>query len=320
MSCEHSHLDGAYVLGALSPGERQEFERHLLGCEECSRSVRELAGLPGLLALVEAEDLEVVVHAAVAAPGMARQVGVDGTARAYFQGLLKLTLIDTFCLALGLAAIGVPGAFALGLMAAVLAWVPFVGSVIGCARLERTGLLWIDAHGDFNTPETSPSGNIHGMPLAALCGLGPKRLVDLVRPGAKLRPEDVVLIGIRDLDEQEKRLMRAAGVTVYTMKEIDSRGLPQVAAEALQQVGGLSRVHVSFDADVLDPEIAPGVGTPVPGGLTYREAHLLMELLADSGRITSLDLVEVNPILDRSNLTANTLVGLTASLLGKKIY
>jgi len=195
-----------------------------------------------------------------------------------------------------------------------------IGSVIGCARLERTGLLWIDAHGDFNTPETSPSGNIHGMPLAALCGLGPKRLVDLVRPGAKLRPEDVVLIGIRDLDEQEKRLMRAAGVTVYTMKEIDSRGLPQVAAEALQQVGGLSRVHVSFDADVLDPEIAPGVGTPVPGGLTYREAHLLMELLADSGRITSLDLVEVNPILDRSNLTANTLVGLTASLLGKKIY
>jgi arginase len=195
-----------------------------------------------------------------------------------------------------------------------------IGSVIGCSRFERTGLLWVDAHGDFNTPETSPTGNIHGMPLAALCGLGSRRLVDLVRPGAKLRPEDVVLIGIRDLDEQEKRLMREAGVTVFTMKEIDSRGLPKIAEEALQRVGGLSRVHVSFDADVLDPEIAPGVGTPVPGGLTYREAHLLMELLSDSGRITSLDLVEVNPILDRSNLTANTLVGLTASLLGKKIY
>jgi len=195
-----------------------------------------------------------------------------------------------------------------------------IGSVVGCSRLERTGLVWVDAHGDFNTPETSPSGNIHGMPLAALCGRGPSRLVDLVRPGAKLRPEDVVLIGVRDLDDQEKRLMREAGVTVHTMKEIDSRGLPRIAEETLARLAGLSRIHVSFDADVLDPEIAPGVGTPVPGGLTYREAHLLMELFADSGRITSLDLVEVNPILDRGNLTANTLVGLTASLLGKKIY
>ena len=195
-----------------------------------------------------------------------------------------------------------------------------IGSVTGCSRLERTGVVWVDAHGDFNTPEISPSGNIHGMPLAALCGHGPPRLVDLVQPGAKLRPEDVVLIGVRDLDEREKRLMRAAGVTVFTMKEVDSRGLPKIAAETLKRVGNLPRVHVSFDADVLDPEIAPGVGTPVPGGLTYREAHLLMELFADSGRITSLDLVEVNPILDRANRTANTLVGLAASLLGQKIY
>jgi arginase len=195
-----------------------------------------------------------------------------------------------------------------------------MGSVTGCSRKERTGVIWVDAHGDFNTPETSPSGNIHGMPLAALCGLGDERLVDLGWPGAKIRPEDVVLIGVRDLDEEEKRLMREARVTVYTMKEVDRMGIPRIAEEALSRLSGLSRVHVSFDADVLDPEIAPGVGTPVLGGLTYREAHLLMELFADSGKITSLDMVEVNPILDRENLTANTLVGLAASLLGKKIF
>lgn len=195
-----------------------------------------------------------------------------------------------------------------------------IGSITGCSRLERTGVVWVDAHGDFNTPETSPSGNVHGMPLAALCGYGSRRLVDLVRPGAKIRPEDVVLIGVRDLDTEESRLMRDAGVTVFTMKEIDSRGLTKVAEETLRTVGNLPRVHVSFDADALDPEVAPGVGTPVLGGLTYREAHLLMELFADSQRITSLDLVEVNPILDRENRTANTLVGLAASLLGKTIY
>jgi len=195
-----------------------------------------------------------------------------------------------------------------------------IGSVTGCSRRERTGLIWVDAHGDFNTPESSPSGNVHGMPLAALCGHGPSELVDLVWEGAKIRPEDVVLIGIRDLDRKERELMREAGVTVYTMKEIDQLGLSRIAEETLRQIGDLPRVHVSFDADVLDPEVAPGVGTPVPGGLTYREAHLLMELFADSGRITSLDLVEVNPILDRENRTANTLVGLAASLVGKKIF
>jgi len=195
-----------------------------------------------------------------------------------------------------------------------------IGSVVGCGRGQRTGVVWVDAHGDFNTPESSPSGNIHGMPLAALCGYGDRRLVDVGGPGAKVRPEDVVLIGIRDLDARERELMREAGVTVYTMKEIDQVGLSAVARQTLEKLGGLPRLHVSFDADVLDPEIAPGVGTPVPGGLTYREAHLLMELFADSRRVTSLDLVEVNPILDRANRTANTLVGLAASLLGKKIY
>jgi len=195
-----------------------------------------------------------------------------------------------------------------------------IGSVTGCSRRQRTGVVWVDAHGDFNTPATSPSGNIHGMPLAALCGVGDERLVDLAWPGAKVRPEDVVLIGVRDLDGGEKQLMRQAGVTVYTMKEVDRMGLPRIAEETLGRLGSLPRLHVSFDADVLDPEIAPGVGTPVAGGLSYREAHLLMELFSDSGRVTSLDLVEVNPILDRENRTANLLVGLTASLLGKKIY
>ncbi len=195
-----------------------------------------------------------------------------------------------------------------------------MGSVTGASRRERSGLIWVDAHGDFNTVETSPSGNIHGMPLSALCGVGDQRLIDLGWPGAKIRPEDVVLIGVRDLDGEEARLMRAAGVTVYTMKEVDHVGLPRIAEETLQRLGGLPRLHVSFDADVLDPEIAPGVGTPVPGGFTYREAHLLMELFADSGHVTGLDLVEVNPILDRENRTANTLVGLAASLLGKKIF
>ncbi len=195
-----------------------------------------------------------------------------------------------------------------------------LGSVTGCARRERVGLIWVDAHGDFNTPATSPTGNIHGMPLAALCGIGDQRLIDVGWQGGKVLPEDVVLIGIRDLDDEEKRLMRESGVTVYTMKEVDRLGLTHIVASTLESLGSLSRLHVSLDADVLDPEVAPGVGTPVPGGLTYREAHLLMELLCDSGRVTSLDLVEVNPILDRANRTANTLVGLAASLLGKKIY
>jgi arginase len=195
-----------------------------------------------------------------------------------------------------------------------------MGSVTGASHKKRTGVVWVDAHGDFNTPGTSPSGNIHGMPLATLCGIGDPQLVDLGWPGRKIDPEDVVLIGVRDLDGEERRLMRDAGVTVYTMKEVDRLGLPRIADETLAKLGGLPRLHVSFDADVLDPEIAPGVGTPVPGGFTYREAHLLMELFADSGRVTSLDLVEVNPILDRENRTANTVVGLAASLFGKQIF
>jgi len=194
-----------------------------------------------------------------------------------------------------------------------------MGSVAGAGRGERTGVIWVDAHTDFNTPETSPSGNIHGMPLSALCGIGEPRLVDIGWPGAKLRPEDVVIIGVRSVDHGERELLRQRGITVYSMKEIDRLGLPRVAEETISRLRRLSRVHVSFDADVLDPDIAPGVGTPIPGGLTYREAHLLMELLHDAGIVTGLDLVEVNPILDRSNRTARMMVELAASLLGKSI-
>ena len=170
-----------------------------------------------------------------------------------------------------------------------------------------------------NTPETSPSGNIHGMPLAHLLGYGDPRLLGIWGGGACVQPQDIVLIGIRNLDEGERALIRELEITTYTMKDIDRLGIARVAEAALAKLANLPRLHVSFDADVLDPSVAPGVGTPVPGGLSYREAHLLMELLADAKRVTSLDLVEVNPILDIRNNTAQVMVEMAASLLGKKI-
>lgn len=195
-----------------------------------------------------------------------------------------------------------------------------LGSVNGVARDRQTGLIWVDAHADFNTPETSPSGNIHGMPLAALCGVGEPTLVRLLPHGQSVvDPAHVVLVGVRSVDPGEKELLRELGVTVFTMKEVDRLGVGNIAETIAKKLGHLPQVHVSLDADVLDPEVAPGVGTPVPGGLSYREAHLLMELLADWGKVTSLDLVEVNPILDRHNRTAELMVELAASLLGKRI-
>lgn len=194
-----------------------------------------------------------------------------------------------------------------------------LGTVGGVSHTQRTGVLWVDAHGDVNTPATSPSGNIHGMPLATLLGDGAPELVNLGRPGPKVQPEDVVLIGVRDLDRGEKAYLRERGIGVYTMRAIDERGMAAVAQEALQHLAHLDRLHVSLDLDSLDPQEAPGVGTPVPGGLTYREAHLLMEILADSRRVTSVDVVEVNPILDVENKTARMAVELLASLLGKSI-
>jgi arginase len=181
------------------------------------------------------------------------------------------------------------------------------------------GVLWVDAHGDFNTPDITPSGNVHGMALAALMGLGAPELTDIGRPGAKLKPSQAVILGARDIDAQEKVLLREANVLVLTMREIDSMGLAAAAGQALDHFKPYSRVHVSLDMDSLDPAEAPGVGTPVPGGLSYREAHLLMEILHDAGKVESLDVVEVNPILDDRNKTARLAVELVASLFGKSI-
>ena len=194
-----------------------------------------------------------------------------------------------------------------------------VGTVGGVSHRRRTGVLWIDAHGDFNTPETSPTGNLHGMPLAALCGYGAPELVDAGRPGAKLQPEDVVLFGVRDLDPGEQALIQKTGVTTYTMRQIDERGLAPLAVEALERLNHVDRIHVSLDMDSIDPREAPGVGTRVPGGLSYREGHLLMELIAEHDRVGSVDVVEVNPILDVQNQTAQLALGLLCSLFGRSI-
>ncbi len=194
-----------------------------------------------------------------------------------------------------------------------------IGTVSGTACAGPVGLIWIDAHGDFNTPETSPSGNIHGMPVAALIGRGHPDLVDLGHPGPKLRPQEIAMIGIRDLDGAEREALAGAGIHVYTMRDIDELGMATVARRALSHLNHLQRIHVSLDMDSIDPDVAPGVGTPVPGGLTYREAHLLMEILAESGKTASIDVVEINPILDDGNRTAELAVELVASLLGQRI-
>jgi arginase len=181
------------------------------------------------------------------------------------------------------------------------------------------GVLWIDAHADINTPDTSPSGNVHGMPLAVALGLAGPGFESDVWPLPAVDPRRVALIGLRQTDEGERRLLREAGVRVFTMSEIDRIGVERVVREAMDHVDGPGFFHVSLDMDALDPEYAPGVGTPVRGGLTYREAHLLLELVAESELAGSLEVVEVNPILDRENTTALTAVELVASALGKTI-
>ena len=191
------------------------------------------------------------------------------------------------------------------------------------ARRERQqpiGLLWVDAHGDMNTPATSISGNVHGMPLAALLGPDPSELATIGGFAPKVLPQHTVLIGIRNLDAREKVAVRDSGVHVFTMKDIDRQGIASVVEQAVSLASnGTAGIHVSFDMDVCDPQIAPGVGTPVKGGLDYREAHMVMELVADSGRLTSLDLVEVNPTLDVRNATAVLGTELALSALGLKI-
>lgn len=182
------------------------------------------------------------------------------------------------------------------------------------------GLIWVDAHGDMNTPASSPSGNVHGMPLAALLGPEPRELSRIGGVRARVLPAHTVLVSIRNLDSREKTIVRESGVHVFTMQDIDRRGLAAVADEAVALAGtGTGGIHVSFDMDACDPSIAPGVGTPVKGGLNYREAHLIMEIVAASGRLTSLDVVEINPTLDVRNATAILATELVMSAFGLKI-
>lgn len=200
-----------------------------------------------------------------------------------------------------------------------------VGTVSGIAaygrpQKQKVGLLWVDAHSDINTPKTSPTGNIHGMPLAALLGIGPAELGRIGGRYRKVEPGHVALVGIRSVDEGERTHLRNLGVHVYTMVDIDRHGIHQVMGEALANVTeGTDLVHVSFDLDSVDPSLAPGVGTPVKGGLDYREAQFIMEFLSESGAMTSLELVEVNPILDDRNRSAEFAVELIESAFGKRI-
>jgi arginase len=199
------------------------------------------------------------------------------------------------------------------------------GTVSGVAEFyhrqnQRIGLIWIDAHTDINTPETSPSGNVHGMPLAALMGLWPGDLANIYDFTPKVRADNCVLVGVRDIDAVEKENVRRAGLGVFTMRDIDERGMRTVMEEALRMAGrGTAGYHISLDMDWVDPEDAPGVGTPVRGGATYREAHLAMEIIADHGRMLSFEIVEVNPVIDEHNQTADLAVELALSAFGKKI-
>lgn len=200
-----------------------------------------------------------------------------------------------------------------------------MGTLAGAAKHfhqmnQSLGLIWFDAHADFNTPETSPSGNVHGMPLAAVVGVGPSQLTSLYDISPKIKPQNTALVGVRDIDTAEKELLASSAVRVFTMRDIDERGMRSVVEEAIkiatQHTAGLA---VSWDMDFLDPSFAPGVGTPVKGGASYRESHLAMEMIADTNKLLSLELVEVNPVLDHMNTTASLGVELILSALGKKI-
>jgi arginase len=201
-----------------------------------------------------------------------------------------------------------------------------IGSVAGSTnhyahKGESLGLIWFDAHGDANTPQTTPSGNIHGMSLAASLGLGDAELVNLGGRAPKVQPRNTVLIGVRDLDPGERETLKRSGCTVYTMRDLDERGMRDVVDEAIRLAGdGTSAIHLSFDMDVVDPEDAPGTGTPVWGGITYREAHLAMEMLNDRATIAAIDVVEVNPVLDSQNMTGILAAELMQSVLGKRIF
>jgi arginase len=201
-----------------------------------------------------------------------------------------------------------------------------IGSIAGASRFfrerqkKKIGLVWFDAHGDMNTPDTSPSGNIHGMPLAVALGLGEPSLVDLAGERPMVEGSRAAVVGLRDVDPAERGNVKETGIGAFTMRDIDERGMRIVMEEAIKRASnGTAGIHVSFDIDGIDPDFAPGVGTPSPGGISYREAHLAMEMLADTGLVVSAEVVEVNPILDHRNNTAKLGVGLLESLLGKKI-
>ncbi|ANA81856.1 arginase [Paenibacillus glucanolyticus] len=196
-----------------------------------------------------------------------------------------------------------------------------IGTLAGLTRHHRNlGVIWLDAHSDLNTPDTTPSGNIHGMSLAVSLGKGDTRLTSIGGAKSPIKPENVVLIGSRSLDQGERDLIRQEGITCFTMQDIDRLGMFRVMEEAIRITSaGTDGVHLSFDIDSVDPKIAPGTGTPVQGGLSYREAHLAMEMLSESGIVTSAEFVENNPLLDRGQTTSRLLVGLIASMLGESI-
>jgi arginase len=239
---------------------------------------------------VESEDTDPTAHNAVAIAAVAAQIR---------QSVMSSIERDETAIILG-----GDHSVAMGTVSAAL------------TRPGRVGVLWIDAHGDFNTPETTPSGNVHGMVVTSLMGRCPPPLIFGEK---RLQPEQIVMIAIRDLDSQERVALRESRIPVMTMREIDENGIAAVTHNALAILGDVDTLHISFDMDSLDPTIAPGVGTRVPGGLSIREAHLLMEILCDDGRVRSLDLVEVNPILDEYNRTAELAVDLAASLFGQRI-
>jgi len=197
-----------------------------------------------------------------------------------------------------------------------------VGSIRGATKHKKLGVIWVDAHADFNTHETTPSGNIHGMPLAALCGFGDPRLTALWdETPPVLDPKRVAVIGARDLDPGEKKNLREAGVMVQSMEQIDRLGMVTALEKAIERVSrDVDGIYLSFDMDSLDPRHAPGVGTPVPGGLTFREAHLACEVIAETGKLIGMDMVEVNPILDEQNQTAILAVEFIRSALGSRIW
>ncbi len=260
------------------------------------------------------EGLGYTVHDAgnVMVPGMEEIHDETGAAgRAYNAATIARVCSDTYAAAMRgfetgdtLIVLGGDHSIALGSVAAAL------------DRPVRTGVIWVDAHADFNTPQTTPSGNVHGMVVAALMG---KCAPPLQLGTTRLEPELTAMIGIRDLDREEREALSDSGIFVHTMRDIDEQGMADVVDDVLRQFRGVEAIHVSLDMDSLDPSAAPGVGTPVPGGLTYREAHLIMEMLADNGRVRSLDIVEVNPILDTGNRTAEIAVELVASLFGHRI-